>query len=121
VRSAEWFKEHLNRASARQTEFPGIFISERQLDEARHLRGQHRLRLLDDVGIHATTDGYCAEDFSSLSDPHFCPLLARGCSYGIDQGGEADTPMEGAKLFELLEEFMHEIYTDSVASRNSVS
>jgi hypothetical protein len=29
--------------------------------------------------------------------------------------------MNGAKLFELLEKFMHEIYTNGVASRSSVS
>ena len=29
--------------------------------------------------------------------------------------------MDRAKLFELLEEFVHEIYTNGVASRNRVS
>jgi hypothetical protein len=63
------------------------------------------------VRIHTATDGHSAEDFSSLSDPHFCPLLARGRSHGIDQGGKGNTPIDGAKLFELLEEFVHEIST----------
>src|SRR5215831_5760131 len=62
VRSAEWFEEHLNRPSARQPEFPGILIPKRQLDKAWHPGGQNSLRLLDDVRIHATTDGHCAKD-----------------------------------------------------------
>jgi len=61
--------------------------------------------------IHTTTNGHGAKDFSPLSNPHFCPLLARGRSYGIDQGGKGDRPIDGAKLFELLEEFVHEIST----------
>jgi hypothetical protein len=107
----EWFEKHLNRPGTRQPKLQGLLISKRQLDKARHLGGQSGLRLLDNVRIHATTDGHGAKDFPSLSDPHFCPLLARGRSHGINQSGKGNTPIDGAKLFELLEEFVHEIST----------
>src|SRR5215475_13956719 len=116
--SAEWFEEHLNRPSTRQPKLPGLLISKRQLDEVRHLGGQRDLCLLDHVRIYATTDSHGAKDFPSLSDPHFCPLLARGRSYGVDQYGKGDTPMQGAKLFKLLEEFVHEISTKHPAPPN---
>ena len=77
--------------------------------------------MLDHVRIHAPTDGHGTEDIPALADPHFRPLLARGRAHGIDQGGEGDTPIAVTKLFELLEEFVHTIYTNGVAARSRVS
>src|SRR5262249_9200649 len=87
------------------------FIPQRQLDEARHLGGQNGLGLLDHVCIHAPTNGYGTEDVAALADPHFRPLFARGRAHCVDQGGEANTSMAVTKLFELLQEFVHAMYT----------
>jgi hypothetical protein len=77
--------------------------------------------LLDHVCVDAPTDGHGTEDFPALADPHFRPLLAWGRAHSIDQGREGDTPIEVTKLFELLEKFVHKIYTNGVAWRSSAS
>ena len=55
---------------------------------------------------------------SPPSPTHIFALLAwgRACMH---QGSEGDRSIEVTKLFELLEEFMHEIYTNGAASRSA--
>ena len=99
--------EHLDRPAARETDLPGFFVAEVQLEQPRLHRVQHVLGLLDDLRVHAPADGDGAEHGAALADEHLRAFFSRRRAPRVHERGDRDLARGASKFVNVIEEFRH--------------
>jgi hypothetical protein len=88
----ERLDEHLDRASARETDLPRVLVAQIHLEQTRAHRAENVFGFFDDLCVDAAADRDRAQHATALAHQHLGALLARSGAAGIHEGGDRDAP-----------------------------
>jgi hypothetical protein len=97
---------HVDLATARQPDVPGLVIGDAELQQTRWLAGQHPLGHLDDGALHAAA-GHRPRDLAGLADRHLRARRARRRAAHGDHGRQRDPLALALPALEFSKDLLH--------------